>query len=362
MKIVFFATYYEPYLQDFYSKNNLTELSYQKIYNLLLNDNFGTFGLYTRNCCELGEDAHLIIANCKPLQQQWAIENNLKYDESNWIYEIAMEQIKSISPDIFFIGSMFNFYGEFLEKIKKYTKKMAAWTSCVIPHNTSYSQFSLVLTSLPTLVDRFRNIDNVQSELLLPAFDQTIYRDLKDDFKKVIPFSFVGGISGAHTERIQMITKLAKSTPIQLFGYGFPPKRKFEFIKKHLKPNLLISKYQGESWGNNMFKILGSSQITFNSHIDIAEDRAANMRLFEATGMGTLLLTDYKSNLNEIFEIDKEVIAYKTISEAIEKVNYYLNNLDALKKIAEAGQKKTFELYNMKSHVSKMLEYFQRIL
>ena len=40
-----------------------------------------------------------------------------------------------------------------------------------------------------------------------------------------------------------------------------------------------------------MYKILGRSKISFNRHINTAENNANNMRLYEATGMGSLLLT-----------------------------------------------------------------------
>jgi len=45
------------------------------------------------------------------------------------------------------------------------------------------------------------------------------------------------------------------------------------------------------------------------------------MRLFEATGSGALLLTDYSDSLNIYFEPEKEVITFKTIEEAVDKVN-----------------------------------------
>ena len=42
--------------------------------------------------------------------------------------------------------------------------------------------------------------------------------------------------------------------------------------------------------------------------------------MFEATESGTLLLTDMKKNLSDLFKEDIKIIAYDTIDEAIEKV------------------------------------------
>ena len=42
------------------------------------------------------------------------------------------------------------------------------------------------------------------------------------------------------------------------------------------------------------------------------------MRLYEATGVGTLLVTDYKDNLHEMFIPGKEVVVYRDADEAVE--------------------------------------------
>ena len=44
------------------------------------------------------------------------------------------------------------------------------------------------------------------------------------------------------------------------------------------------------------------TRIVVNRHIDVAEGYANNMRLYEATGMGALLITDRGRNLGELFE------------------------------------------------------------
>ena len=68
-----------------------------------------------------------------------------------------------------------------------------------------------------------------------------------------------------------------------------------------------------------MYDILRRSKITFNRHIDVAETNANNMRMFEATGMGSLLITDKKDNLNDLFCENKEVISYCNKEDALEK-------------------------------------------
>ena len=64
-------------------------------------------------------------------------------------------------------------------------------------------------------------------------------------------------------------------------------------------------------YGLDMFKAISRSKIGFNMHGEVAGDYAANVRLFEITGVGSCMVTDWKKNLNEIFEIDKEAVAFR---------------------------------------------------
>lgn len=40
--------------------------------------------------------------------------------------------------------------------------------------------------------------------------------------------------------------------------------------------------------------------------------------------MGACLVTDWKENLHEMFEPEKEVVTYRSADEMVEKVNYLL--------------------------------------
>jgi spore maturation protein CgeB len=92
-----------------------------------------------------------------------------------------------------------------------------------------------------------------------------------------------------------------------------------------------------------MYRTLKKSKVTFNVHTDEAGNSVANMRLLEATGVGTCLLTDTRENMSDLFEADKEVVTYSTVDEAVEKVNFLLENDDVRREIAEAGQRRTLK-------------------
>ena len=96
--------------------------------------------------------------------------------------------------------------------------------------------------------------------------------------------------------------------------------------------------------------------MTLNIHIDIAEDFAGNMRLFEATGVGTLLITDWKKNLHDMFEPGKEVIAYRTPAECADLVEYYMEHEDECREIGRAGQKRTLREHTYYQRMEELVE------
>ena len=65
------------------------------------------------------------------------------------------------------------------------------------------------------------------------------------------------------------------------------------------------------------------------------------MRLFEATGVGSLLLTDAKSNLSELFEPGLEVVTYASADELVERARHFLAHEPERQAIASAGQART---------------------
>src|SRR5260370_33479328 len=96
--------------------------------------------------------------------------------------------------------------------------------------------------------------------------------------------------------------------------------------------------YQGEVWGTEMYQVLRRSRITLNSHIDLAGREAGNMRLFEATGVGAFLLTDFKDNLHTLFAPDREVAVWRSVDDCLTAIDHHLGDDQGRAESARAGQ------------------------
>jgi spore maturation protein CgeB len=105
-----------------------------------------------------------------------------------------------------------------------------------------------------------------------------------------------------------------------------------------------------------MYGVLRNSKIAINHHIDLAGAYANNMRLFEATGVGTMLLTDWKMNIGDMFESGKEVVTYRSPEECSELVSYYLSHEDERAAIARAGQSRTLSQHTYYHRMQELSE------
>ncbi len=184
------------------------------------------------------------------------------------------------------------------------------------------------------------------------AFEPRILNRLPQVVRE-IPVSFVGGISPYHGTGLTVLETIAKSIPLDVWGYGaqaLPPE------------SPLRQRHHGEAWGLQMFSLLAGSRITLNRHIDVAENHANNMRLFEATGCGALLLTDYRDNLGELFEIGREVVAYRSPEEAVLLARYYQQHPEEAAAIARAGQQRTLRDHSYQRRMHQTAQILERHL
>ncbi len=86
------------------------------------------------------------------------------------------------------------------------------------------------------------------------------------------------------------------------------------------------------------------------------------MRLFEATGVGTCLLTSFRPNLPNLFEIDREIVTYSSPDECAEKARWLLENPEDRERIARAGQQRTLRDYTFEKRADLMDELIRRKL
>ena len=182
----------------------------------------------------------------------------------------------------------------------------------------------MFLTSCPHFVERFRRI-GVDAEYLRLGFDERVLERLerrRGDASggEMFDVTFIGGLDPAvHPNRVRVLTQVAGEFDLAVWGYG---------LKGVPRDSPLRRAYRGAAWAMEMYERLSQSRITLNRHKDVAAGYADNMRLFEATGVGTLLLTDAQRNIADMFDPGREVVAYSSVDDLVEQARFYLEHDD----------------------------------
>ena len=373
MKILIVDTYYPAFLARFYAQQGgLATADYPTQLQTLLNACFGTSDFYSRHLNALGCEAQDLVVNCVPLQQAWARANNVPLSQLALkvphrlfrvpllgkfladlpgLMDVAVAQIKASKPDVLYCQDLSFFPGEVLRELKQHVRLIVGQIACPLPPESFLKGYDLILTSFPHFVDRLRAL-GVGSEYFRIGFDDRVL-SLLGQVEKDTDFSFVGGISRHHGGAIPLLEYLADQTDIRVFGYG---------VDSLPSSSPIRQRHGGEVWGLDMYRALARSRITLNRHINVAENNANNMRLYEATGVGAMLLTDRKDNLHELFDIGREVVVYSSKEEAAELVRHYLAHPEEMARIAQAGQARTLREHTYTQRMQELVSILKRHL
>jgi len=371
MNFLILDTYYQSFLDSLRREYpDMGKQSYNRQLKLLLSQFFGTSDFYSSNLRKLGHSAYDLIVNDEVLQKKWATENNLNVKNSllidklrslphfykfigqpDWLQQIALEQIKKYKPDILYMQNLVILNPETLKKAKQYCKLLVGQIASPLPDDKYLSRFDLILTSFPHFVPLLRK-KGINSEYLKIGFDPRVLKKIGRQ-KKLYNVTFVGGFTPKHAKATKVLESAAQKIKIDVWGRG----TEFLSLDSPLRKN-----YHGEAWGHQMYKILAQSKITLNRHIETAGIYANNMRLYEATGMGVMLITDYKKNIGDIFKVGDEVETYKDANELVEKIKYYLKNDSLRKKIAKGGQRKTLNSHTYYLRMKELVEIIEKYI
>lgn len=375
MEVLILDTYYPAFLNSFYAfHSDLAGSPYDRQWRTLMDQCFGTADFYSANLQRLGHEATEVVANCEPLQRQWARENGVKLgghaawtisrrgglipwprrkQPSDWLHTVLMTQVKHYSPDVLYVQDPNHLSAAFLTEARRYTKLIVGQIASPISPSVDFCQYDLILSSLPHYVQRFRK-QGVKSELFRLGFERAVLNKLQKHANSYL-VSHVGGYGPIHRERNELLESLVDHG-IQLSCWGYS-------IDLLPPTSPLHNCYQGEAWGLDMYNIRHNSRIVVSRHVSSVASIYANiMTLYEATGVGTLLVIDYRDDLSTLFEPGKEVVAYRSAEEALELINYYLAHDEERKAIAQAGQARTLREHTYLNRMQEFVSTVKRYL
>lgn len=393
MKFLILNAYDPPFLADLYRRNpGLDKRPYIEQLQAHTSEAFFTGDFYSMNLRNLGHEAHDVVINSPTLQQQWTAENDSvrrkltrplegvarrlipgrvrrglqnmvsagsdrrgksssELPELDELSQILAAQVKSVRPDVVINVAMSFTSSAIMKEIRPYTRLLIGQTGWPVTKGEAYNCYDLILSSLPNFVEDFRQ-QGLRSELFRLGFEPSVLSRLKMPRKETATV-FIGALTWAHRERFELLEYLCQRVPMTVWGY----------TETAIAQDSAIGKcWKGLSWGLETYQILADAKIALNMHADFAKDFANNIRLYETTGVGTMLLTDSKKNLGDMFEPGKEIVPYRDREECARLIEYYLSHDEECETIAMAGQRRTLENHTYLHRMQELVGIVQRLL
>ena len=111
--------------------------------------------------------------------------------------------------------------------------------------------------------------------------------------------------------------------------------------------------FVGQAYFEEMARIYSQSHVAFNRSVK----NDLNMRVFEALGCGTLLLTNDLADhgQGELFRDGVHLATYRDAEELVDKIRFYLAKSTARERIAQAGRREVVENHTYRHRMQAIL-------
>jgi hypothetical protein len=353
MRILIVDPYYPEVLRALYAAQPQLPLqSYDAQWTTVMGLGFGTSDAYSYNLRALGHHAAEVVSNCEPLQRAWAREHAPVLARLPWrsaAPAILLAQRRALNPDVVYVQNVGAFHPAVLSLVRRGVRVLAGQIATAVPEPRRLHAYDVFITSFPHFLGRL----GAPTHLLRIGFDDRILERL-GDIQQRHDVVFVGQLGRAqHRESNALLETAARSLPVDFWGPGseeWPAESPFR------------RRHHGTAWGLEMYRVLAGGKIALNRHGGVAEGNANNMRLFEATGVGTMLLTDERSDLSDLFAVGTEAITYSGADDLVDKARWYLARENERTAVARAGQARTLLDHTYADRMKELVDILDRYL
>ena len=279
---------------------------------------------------------------------------NLIPNKSNF-QKFLIETFKNYNPDIVFFGHTKNIELNTIDEFRSINRNliMSQWNEDPVMPSLNYSEQNIsniklysdfvdhnFITTDPSILKNEINKNNfnfffVPVDKNIESFEVYKMRPKKDLF-----YAMSHGVNratlkeGTEDERINFLDNLVKKIPnIKYDFYGFSNKQPI--------------------WGNEFNNALINSKMGLNLSRGKPTKYYSSNRIASIMGNGLLTFVDEKVQMSDFFN-KNEIVFYININDLAEKIKFYSKKDKIRQKIARAGQKKYFKLFNE----TKISKYF----
>lgn len=337
LKFMRISTDYPEYIDYLYGRDPaLAQASYAVQEAALAREGFFWHGHWTRLFPAFGYAVWEVAWNNPHIQAAWAREHGLPGLEATRLRREDLEalclwQAREYQPDVVWLHHWSLPFLQHLRQEVPSVRLVFGWVGSAVPaaNMDFFRSVDLLFTCAPESLEQLARVrDGVH---LMPHWYSPLAGEALEPREKRYDVSFIGGLrsgSAMHQERIAMLGAIAQQCDLAVFSSEATDNPAVEAVRQ---PGI---------YGLAMLQALQDSRIVLNIHADSSPVFASNLRLYEATGVGSCLLTDWRANLRTLFDPGTEVATFATPEECLAQIRRLLDDAATRTAMAQAGQRR----------------------
>jgi spore maturation protein CgeB len=206
------------------------------------------------------------------------------------------------------------------------------------------SPYNAVFFKEPHVVRRLGAVLDLPVHYLPEACNPRWHRPLATPGTE--PYLVIAG--NMYPSRIRLLERLlAHGIPLKLYGPRFP---------RWIGSTPLRGVHAGRCvFGEEKAQVFRSATAVLNT-LHVSEIDGVNARLFEATGSGAAVLTEFRPVLPDLFTIGQEVLAFRDFDELIAQATTLLSEAGLSAKLGDAAAARAHEAHTYQKRLSVILE------
>lgn len=346
-------------------KDILDDLSYLELCELYLKDGFYATHILKPILDFDWDNIGYAVWDYERLQKKWAEEQGFTYKN---IKEVLWAQIEAFKPDVVYNLLPVSFTSEEINNIPTQPQKIC-WFAAPSKGKMDFSPYAVRLTNLPKDLAPEPGDQHV-NKYFYPAIP-TQMLDLAKNKERPIDVLFYGQymcdffskrnalmdrlmeykLQSNHNIRLHLLCQVVHKQVVNI-----PLLRRYITFKKRVFPSSLIwDHHDPPLFGAAAYEAISRSKIVINAAVDFSGKYKVNMRNFETTGCGAMLLTD-KGIYPDGFVDGQHYVSYNQYDDLIEKMEHYLSHESERRQIAEQGHEMVRTIYSKENQWQDFLE------
>lgn len=320
-----------------------------------LEDNFREAFTHLGHSAQIFDETEVLPFSPKRSRQIVTLLSDRNYSFAKWAWGRLLEKVLNYAPELVIITYR-HVIPEFVKELKRIKPKVPVvhvnpdTVGTLGRQYTIASPYDAYFTKEPFWVDMMRNKLGLNAFYLPESFNPRIHakpvgtkQECENESK--VDIAVAATLYLYRVRFLELLLGLIKR-PLSVAVYGGTVPWVHTSLLQYHKGKVIL--------GADKARLFRGAKIVVNN-MYFLEYEGVNCRFFEVLGSGGFLLCDHKPTLEDLAIPDKEVVTFKTVHEAAEKVDFYLEHADQRIAIAEAGYQRAIRDHTYEKRIEFIL-------